>query len=95
VFSFGAPFHGSTGGVPLNAPVVGIEADPAGGGYRFAASDGGVFCFGLAFSGSMGGAPLNRPVVGMAAEGSSGYWLAAADGGIFAFGGAPFYGSPV
>jgi len=30
IFSFGdAAFHGSTGGTPLNAPVVGMAADPA------------------------------------------------------------------
>ena len=94
VFSFGAPYDGSMGGVPLAAPVVGISAAPGGGGYWLVAADGGVFAFGDAgFHGSMGGAPLNAPIVGMAADpGTGGYWLVAADGGIFSFD-APFDGS--
>ncbi len=61
VFSFGnARFHGSMGGKPLNAPVVGMAADPSGGagaeasdrGYWLVAADGGVFSFGSTFYGS-------------------------------------------
>jgi len=75
-------------------PIVGIAADPTGGGYWLVASDGGVFAFGDApFSGSMGGRPLNRPIVGIAADPTDGYWLVASDGGVFAFGDAPFSGS--
>jgi peptidoglycan-N-acetylglucosamine deacetylase len=95
IFSFGdAAFHGSMGGTPLNAPVVGMAATPSGGGYWEVAADGGIFSFGdAAFHGSMGGTPLNAPVVGMAATPSGGgYWEVAADGGVFDFG-APFYGS--
>ena len=45
VFAFGAAaFHGSMGGKPLNAPVVGIAAT-ATGGYWLGARDGGVFSF--------------------------------------------------
>ena len=33
VFAFGAPFFGSMGGIPLNAPIVGIAATPDQGGY--------------------------------------------------------------
>ena len=44
VFSFGdARFHGSTGGLQLNQPIVGIAATPTGKGYWLVASDGGVF----------------------------------------------------
>jgi len=94
VFAFGAPFHGSMGGTPLNQPIVGIAATPDGGGYWLVGADGGLFAFGDApFRGSMGGAPLTRPIVGIAADpASGGYWEVAADGGLFAFG-APFLGS--
>jgi hypothetical protein len=48
VFAFGdARFHGSMGGVRLNAPVVGNAATETGRGYWLAAADGGVFGFGL------------------------------------------------
>ena len=96
IFSFGdAAFHGSMGGTPLNAPVVGLAATPDGGGYWEVASDGGIFSFGdAAFHGSMGGTPLNAPVVGLAATpDGGGYWEVASDGGIFSFGDAAFHGS--
>jgi hypothetical protein len=90
----GATFFGSLGGIPLNAPVVGIAATPDGGGYWLVAADGGVFAFGdAAFHGSMAGTPLNAPVVGIAAPDAGGYWLAAGDGGVFTFGDAAFHGS--
>ena len=55
IFSFGAPFLGSTGNIHLNQPVVGMASTPSGGGYWFVASDGGIFAFGHAtFDGSMG-----------------------------------------
>jgi hypothetical protein len=96
IFSFGgSPFCGSTGGMALNAPIVGMAAANNTGGYWLAASDGGVFAYGGArFYGSMGGRPLNKPIVGMAVTpDGKGYWLVASDGGIFAFGDAQFYGS--
>ena len=79
VFSFGAPFEGSAGALPLRSPVVGMAATADGLGYRLVAADGGVFAYGdAAFLGSMGGLPLNRPVVGMAATpDGQGYWLVA------------------
>ncbi|HVF74148.1 MAG TPA: PQQ-dependent sugar dehydrogenase [Acidimicrobiales bacterium] len=89
-----AHFYGSTGGQPLNAPIVGMARTQQGDGYWLVASDGGIFTFGnAAFAGSMGGRPLNSPIVGMAANPSGGYWMVASDGGIFAFGSAPFLGS--
>ncbi len=96
IFTFGSmPFCGSTGGVALNAPVVGMAMAPSSGGYWEVAADGGVFTFGGAgFFGSMGGTRLNAPIVGMAATPDGrGYWLVAADGGVFSFGDAPFLGS--
>ncbi len=91
----GAPFLGSMGGSPLNAPIVGMATMPAGDGYDLVASDGGVFNFGSArFFGSTGSIHLNKPVVGMAVTpDGGGYWLVASDGGVFNYGDAPFYGS--
>ena len=83
VWAYGAPFFGSMGASPLNAPVVGIAATPDDGGYWLVASDGGVFAFGDAkFFGSVPGAlppgaSLNKPVVGIASsqDGSAtGWW---------------------
>jgi SpoIID/LytB domain protein len=96
VFSFGhAQFFGSTGGMRLNQPVVGMAATHDAGGYWEVASDGGVFSFGDAhFWGSTGGLVLNKPMVGMAVTpDGGGYWLVASDGGIFAYGDAQFHGS--
>ncbi len=69
IFSFGdAVFKGSTGGVPLDKPIVAVVATPSGNGYTLVASDGGTFAFGDAtFFGSLGGTPLLRPIVGIAA----------------------------
>jgi len=53
VFAFGDdPFHGSMGGLTLNAPVIGIARDSATGGYWEVATDGGVFAFDAAFFGA-------------------------------------------
>ena len=69
MFSFGdAGFHGSTGCMHLNEPIVGMAATPDGGGYWLVASDGGIFTYGDAgFYGSTGSIRLNKPIVGMAA----------------------------
>jgi hypothetical protein len=96
IFAFGdAAFHGSTGGLKLNAPVVGMAATADSGGYWLVGSDGGVFNYGDAgFYGSTGGLTLNAPIVGMAATSDGGgYWLVASDGGVFSYGDARFYGS--
>jgi len=95
IFAFGQPFCGSTGGIRLNRPVVGMAMANDTGGYWLVASDGGIFTFGDAgFYGSTGGIRLNQPVVGIASTPDGrGYWLVAADGGVFTFGDAQFYGS--
>jgi Cu/Zn superoxide dismutase len=96
IFAYGdASFLGSTGGMKLAKPVVGMAATPSGDGYWVVASDGGIFAYGDApFLGSTGSLKLNQPVVGLAPTPSGqGYWLAAADGGVFAFGDAVLRGS--
>jgi hypothetical protein len=96
IFTFGqVGYHGSTGGIRLQKPVVGIAPTPSQRGYWLVASDGGVFAFGdAAFHGSTGGIRLDKPIVGMTSTpDGKGYWLVASDGGIFAFGDAGFFGS--
>jgi hypothetical protein len=96
VLAYGtATYDGAPTNVPLNAPIVGMAANPAGPGYWLVAADGGVFNYGGAgFYGSGGSINLNGPIVGIAATpDGKGYWLVAADGGIFTFGDAQFYGS--
>ena len=96
IFPFGsARGYGSTGGVHLNQPIVGMAKTPDGGGYWLVASDGGIFPFGNAGGyGSTGGMHLNQPIVGMAPTPTGrGYFLVASDGGIFPFGDAGGYGS--
>jgi peptidoglycan hydrolase-like protein with peptidoglycan-binding domain len=96
VLAFGdAPFAGSTSGMALTQPIVGVAANRAGTGYWLVARDGGIFSFGSAgFHGSTGAIRLNQPIVGISATRSgNGYWMVAGDGGIFAFGDAGFLGS--
>ena len=108
IFSFGAAhFHGSTGNLVLQRPVVGITPTTDTNGYWLAAGDGGTFAFGDAgFYGSIPGlgiAPagtpgavrnLAAPIVGIApSTDGRGYFMVAADGGVFAFGDARFAGS--
>jgi hypothetical protein len=108
IFSFGsAQFHGSTGSLKLQRPVVGITPTSDRQGYWLEASDGGVFAFGdagfygslpglgFAPAGSTGSGPkLSAPIVGMvpSADGG-GYFMVSSDGGVFAFGDAHFAGS--
>jgi YVTN family beta-propeller protein len=107
IFTFGsAVFHGSTGNLKLQRPVVGITPTTDEGGYWLVASDGGIFSFGdSGFYGSIPGlglapagttAPkrLNAPIVGMVpSQSGNGYFMVASDGGVFAFGDAQFEGS--
>ena len=88
-------FHGSLGGLRLNAAVTAIVRTPASNGYYLFGEDGGVFAFGDAvFRGSMGGIPLNGRVVdGALSPSGNGYSMVGADGGVFSFGDAAFHGS--
>ncbi|HLN16295.1 MAG TPA: Ig-like domain repeat protein [Acidimicrobiales bacterium] len=107
IFTFGSgQFHGSTGSLHLQRPVVGIVATSDHGGYWLNATDGGIFAFGdAAYYGSLPGLGFNpagsglprsleAPIVGMvpSADGG-GYFMVARDGGVFAFGDATFEGS--
>jgi hypothetical protein len=47
IFTFGdATFHGSLGGIHLDAPITGMASTPSGNGYWLVAADGGMFTFG-------------------------------------------------
>jgi hypothetical protein len=74
IFSFGgAQFYGSTGGLKLKRPIIGMVPTPSSRGYWLVADDGGVFAFGDAqFYGSTGGIQLNKPIVGMASAAAAG-----------------------
>ena len=72
-------FHGSTGSIRLNQPMVGMAATPSGDGYWLVAADGGIFSYGDApFWGSTGSIRLNEPIDGMApaarAAAATGSW---------------------
>jgi hypothetical protein len=92
----GGPIPGLSGElIRVSDPEPATQLGANLGGYRLAASDGGVFTFGtFGFYGSEGGSNLNKPIVGVASTPvGPGYWLVASDGGIFTFGTAGFYGS--
>jgi hypothetical protein len=92
----GGPIPGVSGQVVrVSDPAPAGQLGANLGGYRLAASDGGVFTYGaFGFYGSMGGTRLNQPVVGVASNPvGPGYWQVASDGGIFSYGTSNFYGS--
>jgi hypothetical protein len=107
IFTFGsAAFHGSTGNLKLNRPIVGITPTVGDAGYWLVGSDGGVFAFGgarfygsvpglgLAPAGTTVGRHLDAPIVGVVPSiDDRGYFMVASDGGVFAFGDARFEGS--
>ncbi|HVM08659.1 MAG TPA: hypothetical protein VM345_09360 [Acidimicrobiales bacterium] len=95
IFTFGARnFHGSTGAMKLNKPIVGGATDVSDyDGYWIVASDGGVFTFNAPFFGSLGGTPLPSPAVEIEPTPTGdGYWIVLANGRVHAFGGAKHYG---
>ena len=82
-------FHGSTGALRLNQPIVGMAATPTGNGYWLVASDGGIFSFGDAqFHGAAVGTARD-PVVGLAVTASGqGYRVVTLAGAVTGFGDA-------
>ena len=96
IFAFGdAAFHGSTGALRLNQPIVGMAPTATGAGYWLVASDGGIFAFGdAAFFGSAPGRGVTGTVVSMQPTPTGrGYWQALSDGRVLAFGDARDFGS--
>ena len=78
------------GGHPLNAPVVGMAAQPDGRLLAGCLRRRGLLLWGALLR-LHGRAPLNAPIVGIAATpDGDGYYLVAADGGVFTFGDAHF-----
>ena len=58
IFSFGAPYEGSTGALVLDRAVVAMAATADGGGYWLVGADGGVYALGDArYQGSVAVAP--------------------------------------
>jgi peptidoglycan hydrolase-like protein with peptidoglycan-binding domain len=94
VYAFGsATFLGSTQGLTLASPVVGLAHTANGAGYWLVAEDGGVFGFNAPFFGSAASFPHPRPVVAMGATADGGgYWIVADDGAVYAFGTARYHG---
>ena len=94
MFSFNAPFYGSTGDMTLPAPVVSTVSTPSGKGYWLVGRDGSVYPFGDAtdHGSAVGRVPV--PVVGMAPTVDGlGYWVVGAGGQIAAFGDAAALGN--
>ena len=93
IFSYNAPFLGSTGSIALNKPVVGMAAASDGSGYWLVATDRGIF----AYRGPLLGIHRLHPSEPARRRNGlrwSDHWLLdlASDGGIFAYN-SPFYGS--
>ena len=95
IFTFGdRMFHGSTGSLVLNKPIVGGATDISDyDGYWIVASDGGVFTFNAEFHGSLGGQALPAPAVEIEPTPTGkGYWIVLANGKVYTFGDANFFG---
>jgi photosystem II stability/assembly factor-like uncharacterized protein len=95
IFTFGSrTFHGSTGNLTLNKPIVGGATDVSDyDGYWIVASDGGVFTFDAPFFGSLGGQVLTSPAVEIEPTPTGkGYWIVLANGKVYPFGDAQHFG---
>jgi peptidoglycan hydrolase-like protein with peptidoglycan-binding domain len=97
IYAFGsATYRGSTQGMNLAAPIVGMAQTADGSGYWLVGDDGGVFGFGAPFFGSAAAYPHRAPVVAMAAApDGGGYWIVTEDGALFSFGSAQYHGNLV
>jgi hypothetical protein len=91
IFSFNAPFYGSTGNVALPAPIVTTVSTPSGKGYWLLGANGTVYPFGDA---TAHGSASGIQAVGMAptADGN-GYWIVGSGGQVESFGDAPPVGA--
>jgi hypothetical protein len=95
IFTFGArEFHGSTGNLVLNKPIVGGATNQKTyNGYWIVASDGGVFTFNAPFFGSLGDKVLTSPATEIEPTPTGqGYWIVTADGKVYTFGDANHFG---
>jgi hypothetical protein len=87
-------FHGSTGSIRLNQPIVAMAATGDGAGYWLIAADGGVFSFGDArYAGSLPGSHIAEHAVALARGTSTGYLVATSVGHVYGFG-TPASGGP-
>ena len=98
MFSFNAPFYGSTGGIHLNQPVVGSLPSRTEAGTGWWPPTVGCSTSTLPSTDRPAGTHLNAPIVaGLNNNSYDGYWLTASDGGVFTFSppneGMPFFGS--
>jgi len=93
IFSFNAPFYGSTGNMTLPAPIVTTVSTPTGKGYWLLGANGTVYPFGDAQS---YGSASGFRAVGMApTKDGKGYWVVGSNCEIAAFGDASPYTGPM
>jgi hypothetical protein len=95
IFTFGArTFHGSTGDIVLNKPIVGGATDKGSyDGYWIVASDGGVFTFNAPFYGSLGNQSIAAPATEIEPTPTGkGYYIVLANGRVHTFGDASHFG---
>jgi streptogramin lyase len=95
IFTFGdRNFHGSTGALVLNQPIVGGATRGSDlDGYWIVAADGGVFAFNAEFHGSLANEVLPAPAVEIEPTPTGkGYWIVLANGTVRTFGDAAHFG---
>jgi len=61
--------YGSTGGITLSSPIIGMTATATGDGYWLTSADGSVYSFGAAEPlGVLTGLHLAAPIIGLTAN---------------------------